>query len=59
MDNIFPKFRFFPAKGAPEVEYTGAVTADAMTLFLKKEAKIYFGLKGTIRDFDKRLGRPE
>ena len=27
-----------------------------MTLFLKKEAKIYFGLKGTIRDFDKRLG---
>ena len=29
MDNIFPKFRFFPAQGAPEVEYTGPVTADA------------------------------
>lgn len=53
MDNIFPKFRFFPANGAADVEYTGPVTADAMILYLKKEAKVYFGLKGTIREFDK------
>ncbi|CAK9072914.1 unnamed protein product [Durusdinium trenchii] len=53
MDNIFPKYRFFPANGGADIEYTGPVTADSMTLFLKKEAKIYFGLKGTIREFDK------
>ena len=39
MDNIFPKFRFFPANGAADVEYTGPVTADAMILYLKKESK--------------------
>merc|ERR1712087_850465 len=49
----FPKFRFFPANGGKDVEYTGAVTLDVMTLFLKKEAKVYFGLKGTLREFDK------
>eukprot|EP00930_Biecheleria_cincta_P010397 TRINITY_DN1124_c0_g1_i1.p1 TRINITY_DN1124_c0_g1~~TRINITY_DN1124_c0_g1_i1.p1 ORF type:complete len:252 (-),score=77.22 TRINITY_DN1124_c0_g1_i1:67-822(-) len=53
MDSGFPKFRFFPAHGGQDVEYTGEVTSEAMTLFLKKEAKIYFGLKGTVRDFDK------
>merc|ERR1712060_249789 len=52
-DKDFPKFRFFPANGGKDVEYTGAVTLDAMTLFLKKEAKVYFGLKGTLREFDK------
>lgn len=78
MDNIFPKYRFFPANGGADIEYTGPVTADSMTLFLKKEllsllfttvvaqsnpaaqeAKIYFGLKGTIREFDKPLGRAQ
>eukprot|EP00440_Ansanella_granifera_P057060 gb/GFBE01061856.1/.p1 GENE.gb/GFBE01061856.1/~~gb/GFBE01061856.1/.p1 ORF type:complete len:252 (+),score=73.57 gb/GFBE01061856.1/:1-756(+) len=53
MDNGFPKFRYFPANGGADVDYTGDVTVDAMTLFLKKEAKVYFGLKGTVRDFDK------
>ncbi|CAE7034198.1 Erp29 [Symbiodinium sp. CCMP2592] len=53
MDTIFPKFRLFPANGGADIEYTGEVKTDAMTLFLKKEAKIYFGLKGTIREFDK------
>ncbi|CAJ1392439.1 unnamed protein product [Effrenium voratum] len=53
MDKTFPKFRLFPANGGASVEYTGDVTAEAMTLFLKKEAKVYFGLKGTLRDFDK------
>merc|ERR1711920_237447 len=53
MDKNFPKFRFFPANGGKDVEYTGAITLDAMTLFLKKEAKVYFGLKGTLREFDK------
>ena len=36
MDNIFPKYRFFPINGGADVEYTGPVTADAMTLYLKK-----------------------
>ncbi|CAE7612115.1 ERP29 [Symbiodinium natans] len=53
MDTMFPKFRLFPANGGADIEYTGEVATDAMTLFLKKEAKIYFGLKGTIREFDK------
>ncbi|CAE7653285.1 Erp29 [Symbiodinium pilosum] len=53
MDTIFPKYRFFPANGGADIEYTGEVKPDAMTLFLKKEAKVYFGLKGTIREFDK------
>jgi len=53
MDAMFPKFRFFPANGAADIEYTGDITSDAMTLFLKKEARVYFGLKGTIREFDK------
>merc|ERR1711933_243645 len=53
MDNLFPRFRFFPAHGGKELEYTGAVTADAMMMFLKKEAKVYFVLKGTLRNFDK------
>lgn len=53
MDKIFPKFRFFPANGGEEVDYSGDVTADAMMLFLKKEAKVYFGLLGTLFDFDK------
>lgn len=52
MDKDFPKFRFFPANGGKDIDYTGAVTADAMTLFLKNEAKVYFGLKGTLRNFD-------
>merc|ERR1719346_203605 len=51
MDKEFPKFRFFPANGGKDIDYTGAVTADAMTLFLKNEAKVYFGLKGTLKDF--------
>merc|ERR1719221_1259504 len=53
MDKDFPKFRFFPANGGKEVDYTGEVNLEAMTLFLKKEAKVYFGLKGTLREFDK------
>lgn len=53
MDKEFPKFRFFPANGGKDVDYTGAVTLDALTLFLKQEAKVYFGLKGTVREFDK------
>jgi len=53
MDKDFPKFRFFPINGGKDVEYSGAITADAMMLFLKKEAKVYFGLSGTIREFDK------
>merc|ERR1739841_402269 len=54
-DKKFPKFRYFPAKGsaAAETEYKGAVTADAMILFLKTEGKGYFGLQGTLRTFDK------
>ena len=36
MDNIFPRYRFFPTNGA-DMEYTGPVTVDAMTLYLKKE----------------------
>eukprot|EP00930_Biecheleria_cincta_P061005 TRINITY_DN46579_c0_g1_i1.p1 TRINITY_DN46579_c0_g1~~TRINITY_DN46579_c0_g1_i1.p1 ORF type:complete len:247 (+),score=71.39 TRINITY_DN46579_c0_g1_i1:50-790(+) len=53
MDKNFPKFRLFPANGGESIEYSGDVTTDAMMLFLKKEAKIYFGLRGTLRDFDK------
>merc|ERR1711879_56470 len=53
MDKDFPKFRFFPANGGKDIDYTGAVTFDAMTLFLKNEAKVYFGLSGGLRDFDK------
>merc|ERR1712039_699783 len=52
MDKDFPKFRFFPANGGTDVEYSGAVTSEAMTLFLSQEAKVYFGLKGTLRNFD-------
>eukprot|EP00418_Pyrodinium_bahamense_P008855 CAMPEP_0179125640 /NCGR_PEP_ID=MMETSP0796-20121207/59434_1 /TAXON_ID=73915 /ORGANISM="Pyrodinium bahamense, Strain pbaha01" /LENGTH=249 /DNA_ID=CAMNT_0020824357 /DNA_START=53 /DNA_END=802 /DNA_ORIENTATION=+ len=52
-DKDFPKFRFFPANGGADIEYKGEVTADAMMVFLKKEAKVYFGLRGTLRDFDK------
>ena len=37
MDNIFPRYRFFPTNGGADMEYTGPVTADAMTLYLKKE----------------------
>eukprot|EP00930_Biecheleria_cincta_P010398 TRINITY_DN1124_c0_g2_i1.p1 TRINITY_DN1124_c0_g2~~TRINITY_DN1124_c0_g2_i1.p1 ORF type:complete len:250 (-),score=77.34 TRINITY_DN1124_c0_g2_i1:201-950(-) len=53
MEKVFPKFRFFPAHGGKDVEYTGDVTSDAMISYLKKESKIYFGLKGTVKDFDK------
>lgn len=53
MDKDFPKFRFFPADGGKDVDYTGDVTADAMRMFLKTEAKGYFGLQGAIREFDK------
>jgi len=53
MDTMFPKFRFFPAHGGKDVEYTGDVTSDAMITYLKRESKIYFGLKGTVKDFDK------
>merc|ERR1711879_683664 len=53
MDKNFPKFRFFPAKEGKDVEYTGEVTFDAMVSYLKTEAKVYFGLKGTVREFDK------
>merc|ERR1712113_147257 len=52
MDKDFPKFRFFPANGGKDMDYSGAVTSEAMTLFLSKEAKVYFGLKGTLRNFD-------
>merc|ERR1719458_372455 len=52
MDKDFPKFRFFPANGGKDIDYTGAVTMEAMTLFLKKEARVYFGLKGAVRTFD-------
>ena len=37
MDTIFPKYRFFPANGGADIEYTGEVKPDAMTLFLKKD----------------------
>lgn len=53
MDKNFPKYRLFPANGGESTEYSGEVTTDAMMLFLKQEAKVYFGLKGTLRDFDK------
>ncbi|CAJ1351136.1 unnamed protein product, partial [Effrenium voratum] len=39
MDKTFPKFRLFPANGGASVEYTGDVTAEAMTLFLKKDLR--------------------
>merc|ERR1711879_629107 len=52
MDKDFPKFRYFPTNGGESIEYTGAVTTEAMMLFLKKEAKVYFGLTGTLRTFD-------
>ena len=48
MDTIFPKFRLFPVNGGADIEYTGEVKTDAMTLFLKKD--IYgssLGLDGT------------
>merc|ERR1711879_864835 len=53
MDKNFPKFRFFPAKEGKDVEYTGEVTFDATVSYLKTGAKVYFGLKGTVREFDK------
>mmetsp|Transcript_99450 Transcript_99450/g.197069 ORF Transcript_99450/g.197069 Transcript_99450/m.197069 type:complete len:254 (+) Transcript_99450:55-816(+) len=53
LDKEFPKFRFFPAKGGKDFEYKGAVKTDAMMMFLKTKAKVYFGLKGTLKDFDK------
>jgi len=49
----FPKFRFFPARGGKDIEYTGAVKTDDMVNFLKTEAKIYFGLQGQLLEFDK------
>merc|ERR1712217_486415 len=52
MDKDFPKFRLFPANGGESIDYTGDLTTEAMTLFLKNKAKVYFGLKGTLRTFD-------
>mmetsp|Transcript_14571 Transcript_14571/g.41636 ORF Transcript_14571/g.41636 Transcript_14571/m.41636 type:complete len:256 (+) Transcript_14571:96-863(+) len=52
MDNLFPRFRYFPANGGEDFDYTDVVTVDAITLFLKTHANVYFGMKGTLRNFD-------
>merc|ERR1711920_1195604 len=32
LDSKFPKFRFFPANGGQDIEYTGDVSVDAMSV---------------------------
>merc|ERR1719258_615034 len=52
MDSLFPKFRFYPAKGGKTVDFTGEVTADGLMQFLKDTAKIYFALPGCVKALD-------
>jgi hypothetical protein len=52
MDSLFPKFRFYPAKGGKAVDFTGEVTQDGLMQFLKDTAKIYFALPGCIKALD-------
>jgi len=52
MDSLFPKFRFFPAKGGKTVDFTGEVTQDGLMQFLKDTAKIYFALPGCVKALD-------
>merc|ERR1712100_470769 len=52
MDSLFPKFRFYPAKGGKTVDFTGEVTSDGLMQFLKDTAKIYFALPGWVKALD-------
>merc|ERR1711939_347639 len=52
MDSLFPKFRFYPAKGGKTVDFTGEVTSDGLMQFLKDTAKIYFALPGCVKALD-------
>merc|ERR1712216_646610 len=52
MDKFFPKVLFFPKnKGEPKA-YDGTVTSDGLKAFFKKEAKVYFGLAGCLKELD-------
>merc|ERR1712070_297296 len=53
LEKIFPKFRFFPANNGRDVEYTGKITVEDMSEFLKSQGNIQISLKGTVQEFDK------
>eukprot|EP00993_Chasmostoma_nieuportense_P003760 NODE_4463_length_783_cov_52.100610_g4304_i0.p1 GENE.NODE_4463_length_783_cov_52.100610_g4304_i0~~NODE_4463_length_783_cov_52.100610_g4304_i0.p1 ORF type:complete len:253 (+),score=102.44 NODE_4463_length_783_cov_52.100610_g4304_i0:47-760(+) len=48
----FPAFRLFPKGALTPVPYTGEVTSDALTRFLKEQLNLYIGLPGCLEAFD-------
>jgi len=53
MHERFPRFRFFAPHGAREIDYTGEVTLEAMSEFLRVDARVYFSLAGATRSLDR------
>jgi len=48
----FPVYKLFLAGSSVPIAYNGEVTADALTRFLKSEAKLYIALPGCLQRFD-------
>merc|ERR1711871_1913889 len=48
----FPVYKLFLAGSSVPIAYTGEVTADALTRFLKSEAKLYIAPPGCLQRFD-------
>lgn len=48
----FPVFKLFKKGSSTPMPYTAEVTSDDLIRFIKTETKVYFGLKGCLKDFD-------
>jgi len=48
----FPAFRLFPKNAAAPIAYEGSVDVDGLSAFIAREAGLWIGLPGCLKEFD-------